>query len=66
MSKEEFIKEISDEGYNAGFNESGIPTVFVEDPNTINDVCKAIKVAIKKVGYNQSYSITLTKIKQKS
>ena len=65
MSKEEFVKELSKEGYDVGFDNYGIPTVFVEEPTMIHDAHKAIKTVGKKVGYDQSYGVSLSKAKLK-
>lgn len=66
MSKEEFIKELSNAGYDAEFNSHGIPTVFVEAPTLMNAAKKAIRTVSKKFGYDQSYSICLSKMKSKT
>lgn len=59
MSKEEFVTILSDKGYNAGFSNNGIPTVFVNDSLDIKKVNKSIIELIREKGYSQSYGISL-------
>lgn len=63
MSKDEFLKELSLEGFDVGFDSNGVPTVFVEDPLGINKAHRQIKLLIKNVGYDQSYGISTLKKK---
>lgn len=63
MSKDEFVKELSGEGFDVGYDSNGVPTVYVEDPSGINRAHKQIKLLIKNVGYDQSYGISILKKK---
>lgn len=62
MSKEEFVKTLKDKGFNAGFSNDGIPTVYVESEIDIHSANRAVKDAIKETGYRQSYGISTEKI----
>ncbi len=59
MSKDEFVKALSSEGLETGFSNDGIPTVFINDPNDIGNTNKIVKGVIKKLGYLESYGITV-------
>jgi hypothetical protein len=61
VSKDEFVKELSQEGYDVGFSSYGIPTVFVKESSMFHTASLAIKAVSKKVGYDQSYGISLLK-----
>ncbi len=60
MSKDEFVKALISEGFNAGYSNNGIPTIFVKDALDIHEAHKAVKKAIQKLGYVQSYGISLS------
>lgn len=66
MSKEEFISALKDEGYNAGYANNGIPTVFVDAAEEIKYVQKSLKKFVGKTDYTQSYGISLLKEKSVS
>ncbi len=59
MSKEQFVEALLAEGFNSGFANTGIPTVFVNSAEEIKNVNKSIKRLIAENGYTQSYGISL-------
>lgn len=64
MSKDEFVKSLTSEGFDAGYSNGGIPTVFVESELDINEAHRAVKEAMHRLGYTQSYGIRIKKTEE--
>lgn len=60
MSKDEIIKILTDKGFDVGYDNNGIPTVFVDSSYDISSAHKHVELAIKDAGYDQSYGISLS------
>ena len=56
MSKDEFIRALNDEGFKAGFRK-GIPTVFIDNIQLIDQVSRNIREKAAQTGYDQSFGI---------
>ncbi len=59
MNKDEFVSELTEEGYMAGYANNGIPTVFVRSADEIGSVSRSVKHLVKSFGYTQSFGISL-------
>ena len=60
MTKDDFLKTLSEEGYKVSF-QNGIPTAFIEPAADINKTAKAITKHAKEKGYDQSFGIAYQK-----
>ena len=60
MSKDEFITTLNAEGFEAGYANHGVPTVFVKSASDIHTAYTTIKKLIKANGYTESYGISLS------
>jgi len=59
MSKDEFLIQLQDNGYEAGMSEN-IPTVYTEDMGIV----KNISGLVKSLGYSYSYAVRLKSKKE--
>lgn len=59
MDKTSFLDALRKEGYNAGFYNNGIPTVFINDSALFGSIDRNINQLRKDLGYDQSYGISL-------
>ena len=60
MTKDEFVSELTEEGYSAGYANNGVPTVFVDSADKISITAKSLKKLVKVNGYTESYGISLS------
>ncbi len=57
MSKEEFITALAKEGYDTGYYNNGIPTVFVNNNSEIKPISKAIRKFALEHDYKESFGV---------
>ncbi len=60
MSKDEFLQHLKQEGFEASFSGSGIPTVYIESPADADRMISRVRAAKKAFGYNQSFGISFS------
>lgn len=57
MSKEEFMIALAKEGYDTGYYNNGIPTVYVSDTDEIKPISKAIRKFALEHNYKESFGV---------
>ena len=59
MGKKEFVSALSEKGFQAGYSEDGVPTIFVNSVDDFPNVNQAIKNYMAESGFSQSFGITI-------
>ncbi|ADL36131.1 hypothetical protein bpr_II193 (plasmid) [Butyrivibrio proteoclasticus B316] len=64
MNKTKFLSLLTENGFKAGFANSGIPTAFVQSPDDIAATKAAVERLARESDYHESFGIQLLKTEE--